>query len=633
MAPDSLTPRPPAEPGEAPNGGGPDQPPVAGREAATPRAAPPMSMPDRLAELAIVLLGVGFWGLLVFGGVAIFSASARSYWLGHWQWVPAGFLMLLLMHFLGRSVAEWRRKASRETATRALAQTVIPATTVAVMALAIYGDRSYWALAAQLIVIVVAALLPAGIYFLFLAARRPSILNEFVANLGRLGLLERRDALTESDEERRVRIESYLQRFEALYGELRFDPPLSLRDYVDALVRTVDGAPGAAGRSPRPLVGLGDLLNTSLIIPLGLVTVLTTLGWMLVLQPGLGTLPADGAVMLGLMPRPEPVNFAFLGAYFFGIQMLFRRFVRRDLGPNAYIAFANRILLSIIGAWLIVVAYAAFASLSPEALLSMPGSAPAAAAVASAASPASGPASTVAAAAAAVASAASAASASPAVLAASAAANALSTLAGPPLAVVLVLAFTLGVFPRVLWQVLSAAAIKIFFVKLALPSVEARQPLKELDGLTIWHETRLEEEDVENVPNMASVDLVELMLHTQIPIERLVSWVDQAILLAATGPGEQGRSELCDRLHTLGIRTATQLVAIASSPDAAARGALEKLLPDGQLAALVVALGKEVNFGLVRAWRDMAEVSSLPADRPAAASATPTSTPTPTPTV
>jgi hypothetical protein len=87
-----------------------------------------------------------------------------------------------------------------------------------------------------------------------------------------------------------------------------------------------------------------------------------------------------------------------------------------------------------------------------------------------------------------------------------------------------------------------------------LPSVEAAQPLHQLDGLTVWHETRLEEEDVENVPNMASVDVVELMLHTQIPMERLVSWIDQAILLTILGVAG---AETRDKLRKLGLRTAT----------------------------------------------------------------------------
>jgi hypothetical protein len=47
----------------------------------------------------------------------------------------------------------------------------------------------------------------------------------------------------------------------------------------------------------------------------------------------------------------------------------------------------------------------------------------------------------------------------------------------------------------------------------------SRLPLSDLDGLTVWHEARLEEEDIENIPNMANADLVELLLNTRLSPE------------------------------------------------------------------------------------------------------------------
>ena len=38
----------------------------------------------------------------------------------------------------------------------------------------------------------------------------------------------------------------------------------------------------------------------------------------------------------------------FLGAYFFSFQMLFRRFVRRDLSSNAYVAASMRIIMAVL---------------------------------------------------------------------------------------------------------------------------------------------------------------------------------------------------------------------------------------------------------------------------------------------
>ena len=53
-------------------------------------------------------------------------------------------------------------------------------------------------------------------------------------------------------------------------------------------------------------------------------------------------------------------------------------------------------------------------------------------------------------------------------------------------------------------------------------------PLSRLDGLTIWHQTRLEEEDIENVYNMADTHILSLMLNTKIPANRIIGWADQA---------------------------------------------------------------------------------------------------------
>ena len=260
-----------------------------------------------------------------------------------------------------------------------------------------------------------------------------------------------------------------------------------------------------------------------------------------------------------LTPIWTPVNFAFLGAYFFGIQMLFRRFVRRDLGPNAYLAFANRVILSIIAVWVTIVCYAGLADNSIAGTVK-----------------------------------------SLIILPTDAAKQWPETL--------LAIAFVVGVFPRMLWQFIATLFVKITFAKLVIQSIESKQPLSELDGLTVWHESRLEEEDVENVPNMATVDLVDIMLHTQIPAERLIAWVDQAILYSALGPEGAGTIESNPRqkLRVLGVRNATQVVA-AFDAEQEARIALEAALRSDEepsiTSTLVGALRIESNFDLVHAWR------------------------------
>jgi hypothetical protein len=175
----------------------------------------------------------------------------------------------------------------------------------------------------------------------------------------------------------------------------------------------------------------------------------------------------------------------------------------------------------------------------------------------------------------------------------------------PP--VIIGLAFVLGVFPRMLWQFLNAFVTKVLPIKLVIPAVETKQPLFELDGLTIWHEARLEEEDVENIPNMATVNVVDTLLHTQIPAERLISWIDQAILYSVLGPepkraGNQDHITRREHLRNLGIRNATQIVEAWNGSDeekAAIKGAL------GEEAAATIVRGTQIesNFSVVHAWR------------------------------
>jgi len=491
------------------------------------------------------------------------------------------------------ALSEWLEKRlalQTETRRRAiLAFLVIPLITLSVMAVIALG-ASGMALALELIVILVAALVPAVTYYLFIVVRRPSLFNEFLANLSGLGLLAPhpvRETLRDSEgnvhtalgyestEERNARVEGYLQRFESIFGTLRFDSddgaPIRRSGFVARLLACIDKKTSGLDM-PEVTIRLVDIFRANLVIPVGLVTILTSLGWLLAMQPDLvGTQSAlwssgsdetgsasaapGKTVVANLLPAFTPAGFAFLGAYFFGIQMIFRRFVRRDLGPNAYMAFANRILLAWIAIWVVLAIYdVAGAGEAPDG----------------------GDSETA------------------------------STLAQitngqwPP--AIYGIAFLLGVFPRILWQFLNALVTKTPAIKRAIP--ETRQPLTRLDGLTIWHEARLEEEDVENIPNMATVNVVDVLLHTQIPAERLVSWIDQAILYSVLGPEEeQDENSRAFKLRQLGIRSATHIVECWEGSDPE-KAALKEVLGDNRVETLVRAVQLESNFSVVKAWRE-----------------------------
>lgn len=570
----------------------------------------PAGEPSALTTFLSILAGLGVWVLIGLGVAAIFVPRVRSLWADNWKYLIGSFIVIVLLIPVASAIERRLGRWGERSQWTLVILLVVPLIVLAMMTLIAFGANRM-AFALELVLILVAALIPAAAFYLFLVTRRPSILNEFVSSLGRLGLLRQRRARPgagpadgraardeESREERRARIESYFQRFEAIYGALRFEDAagstVNRSRFVERLIHAVD-TDDQRFQIPQAAVRITDVFRPNLIIPIGLVTMLTTLGWLLVLQPDLAMVTGTAARALppagtesptaaDLTLTFSPVGFAFLGAYFFGIQLLFRRFVRRDLGPNAYFAFANRILLAMIAVWVTVAAYSLVmpratpgttSTAAPTATESPAGSQVATPTQASDRTEGTGR---------------------------------LTRLAtgqdAPP--GLLLLAFTVGVFPRVLWQFVSAAVAKAIRVKFVLPSFEAKQPLSELDGLTVWHESRLEEEDVENIPNMASVDVVDLMLHTQIPAERLVGWIDQAILYSVLGP--QGASADKDsarcRLRSIGLRAASQLVAVYHGTDEE-RQALTLGIGGKEIHTVVRAVEIEGNFDAVRSWRQV----------------------------
>ncbi len=145
--------------------------------------------------------------------------------------------------------------------------------------------------------------------------------------------------------------------------------------------------------------------------------------------------------------------------------------------------------------------------------------------------------------------------------------------------------------------------------QVALPTMVSDLPVSDLDGLTVWHEARLEE-DIENIPNMATSDLVELLLNTRLPAERIVDWTDQAILYTQLGCDENGKSPARRTLREYGIRTATGLLCAADAAERAGHAdAFARILPSDNgasvLPSLRSALEADSNLALIRRWREI----------------------------
>ncbi|TDO50671.1 hypothetical protein EV643_104164 [Kribbella sp. VKM Ac-2527] len=89
--------------------------------------------------------------------------------------------------------------------------------------------------------------------------------------------------------------------------------------------------------------------------PIVVATIALALGWVITLLP-VGELddpntPAEVAALF--VPQQNAVAFGFLGAYFFAINLILRRYARGDLRPKAYTTITVRILVVVILGWLV----------------------------------------------------------------------------------------------------------------------------------------------------------------------------------------------------------------------------------------------------------------------------------------
>ena len=127
------------------------------------------------------------------------------------------------------------------------------------------------------------------------------------------------------------------------------------------------------------------------------------------------------------------------------------------------------------------------------------------------------------------------------------------------------IAFFIGLFPQAGLQFIKASLNKR--AASAIPTINPRFPLSRLDGLNVWYETRLLEEGIEDMQNLVTANIVDLMLQSRIPVSRLVDWMDQAFLcmrvekpvLSDDAKGNRTESGVRTKLRSMGIRTATDL--------------------------------------------------------------------------
>ncbi len=117
-------------------------------------------------------------------------------------------------------------------------------------------------------------------------------------------------------------------------------------------IHTLKDAESVFGLRAEAVLGNSDTRGGSRFLPhnrtiIFVTTIIVAIGWTITLAP------TSSASQLTdyLTPTPSPMAYAFLGAYTFGIGMLFRRYARSDIKPSAYAHFTIRTITAVIIAW------------------------------------------------------------------------------------------------------------------------------------------------------------------------------------------------------------------------------------------------------------------------------------------
>ena len=238
--------------------------------------------------------------------------------------------------------------------------------------------------------------------------------------------------------------------------------------------------------------------------PIVVATLLISLGWTLLViqtesfrfdQPGDAP---DLPFFEILVPTPSAATMAFLGAYFFGTYLLLRGYFQGDLRPKIYNQISARLITVVVLAYLIQTLFLDSAT---------------------------------------------------------------------PNRAFWAMSFMAGVVPTTtLQQVSRLASTGLGKLKPKLAKEDGtlgeifavRRKLTQLDGIDIHDSTRLESEGVTDIPALASADLISLMINTRLPVDRLVDWMDQAVLILLIGdPVSEQLDPRVTKLRQIGIRTAS----------------------------------------------------------------------------
>lgn len=537
---------------EAPNAD--SAPPTAG---AGTNESPTIEAPQ--AGVRATLVGLYFFGVIIYSAV-VFGRLPP----GAWRWgvtitlAVAAVVLLIIAPHLDRFQKWLNVKLPRWGVVAGDLAIFLLVVAVIVLA-AVWLEQDDQIVLLKLFAVLYFSLLPAFLFLQFSSRKTLTIWKEYVANLYRLG----------ADAPANLPRPSQLSRFYDQWHDACDRrgvtlPEKHMDDGANEDVTRIEEA-NVYRRKFEDLFGPVPKLGTQHTVAslksvnklqVVVTTVLVTIGWMFVLTPQSlykhSITPGD--FTLKHLPEVPATTFAFafLGAYFYILQMLVRRYFQNDLKATAYINATMRIVIVILLVWVLdpLLADAGWSQNQRSAL-----------------------------------------------------------------------AFVIGVFPTVGWQVLVKLLLKIPGVLVS--SLEPTHKLTDLDGLNIWYESRLLEVGVEDMQHLATTDIVDLMLNTRIPVDRLVDWIDQALLYirvddATTNHTIEGKDVKFagDRttLRKYGIRSATDLLDVLEDEDRGKDfvGLLnhDAGLPS-RMRALEIALQGERNLQYVQEWKGYVAIKEV----------------------
>jgi hypothetical protein len=159
------------------------------------------------------------------------------------------------------------------------------------------------------------------------------------------------------------------------------------------------------------------------------------------------------------------------------------------------------------------------------------------------------------------------------------------------LPVVFVVCFFIGLFPDRGIRWISTFANKVLRQK---NEEEESMPLSAIQGIGEWQRSRMDQEGIVNVQNLATANLMRLVWYTPFDVGQLVDWTDQAILLIYASPKQ------VSTLQSIGLRCATDVLNAVDgklTPLAEACG-----VSQSELIVLADALRAAVNIDLCRRY-------------------------------